>query len=135
MEMRRQAMIPIEHLMLITALLLGLSIVSSQISLRLSVPALLLFLLIGMLAGSDGPGQIYFDDAQLSQTLGVVALAFILFSGGLDTHWQSIRPVLLPGISLSTLGIFITAAVVGLIADTFLGFTLLEGMLLGAIVA
>jgi len=61
-------MIPIEHLMLITALLLGLSIVSSQISLRLSVPALLLFLLVGMLAGSDGPGQIYFDDAQLSQT-------------------------------------------------------------------
>lgn len=128
-------MIPIEHLMLITALLLGLSIVSSQISLRLSVPALLLFLLIGMLAGSDGPGGIYYDDARLSQTLGVVALAFILFSGGLDTHWQSIRPVLLPGISLSTLGIFITAAVVGLIADTFLGFTLLEGMLLGAIVA
>jgi cell volume regulation protein A len=128
-------MIAIEHLMLLVALLLGLSILASQLSLRLSVPALLLFLGIGMLAGSDGPGGIYFDDARLSQMLGVVALTFILFSGGLDTHWQSIRPVLVPGISLSTLGIVITALVVGVIADQFLGFTLLEGMLLGAIVA
>jgi len=88
-----------------------------------------------MLAGADGPGGIYFDDAHLAQSLGVVALALILFSGGLDTEWSSVRPVLLKGLALSTAGVLITAVLVGLFARVVLGFSLLEGILLGAIVS
>jgi cell volume regulation protein A len=88
-----------------------------------------------MLAGSDGPGGIYFDDASLAQSLGVVALALILFSGGLDTEWSSVRPVLWKGLALSTAGVLITALLVGLFARIVLGFSLLEGVLLGAIVS
>ena len=68
------------------------------------MPALLLFLGIGMLAGSEGLGGIYFDDAGLARAVGVVALALILFSGGLDTRWTSIRPVLGRGVLLATVG-------------------------------
>ncbi|MCX7670720.1 MAG: cation:proton antiporter, partial [Anaerolineae bacterium] len=83
---------PLEYLLLGAALLLLISVLASKASGRLGVPALLLFLLIGMLAGSDGPGGIYFDDPRLAGSLGVVALAFILFAGGLDTDWSRIRP-------------------------------------------
>src|SRR6185295_1976295 len=95
----------------------------------------LLFIVLGMLAGSDGPGGIPFDDAHLAQSLGVVALALILFSGGLDTEWASVRPVLGKGLALSTVGVLITAILVGLFAKVVLGFSLLEGVLLGAIVS
>ena len=71
----------------------------------------------------------------LAQSVGVVALAFILFSGGLDTPWQDVRPVLKQGLALSTLGVTLTAVCVGWFAATFLGFTLPEGVLLGAIIA
>ena len=94
-------MVAIEHILLGAALLLLLSVIASKISRSLGVPALLLFLLIGMLAGSDGPGGIYFDDARLAQSLGVVALALILFSGGLDTEWSTVRPVIGHGLALS----------------------------------
>ncbi len=79
-------------------------------------------ILIGMLAGSEGPGGIHFDDPWLAQSLGVVALAFILFSGGLDTSWSSVRPVAWRGLVLSTLGVFITSALVGLFAAFVLEF-------------
>ncbi len=129
------AMIPIDHMLLGAAVLLFLSILASKVSGKLGVPALVLFLVTGMLAGSDGPGGIYFDDPHLSQMMGVVALAFILFAGGLDTNWQSVRSVLWKGLALSTLGVLITALLVGLLAVKLLGFTLREGMLLGAIVS
>lgn len=126
---------PLELLLLGTALLLLISILASKASERLGVPALLLFLVIGMLAGSDGPGGIYFDDPRLAGSLGVVALVFILFAGGLDTDWARIRPVLAQGAALSTLGVLLTAGLMGLFAVTVLGFTPLQGLLLGAIVS
>jgi cell volume regulation protein A len=78
--------------MLIASVLLIAS-AASKVS-RLGVPALLLFLAIGMLAGSEGPGGIAFDNPLTAQSLGIVALALILFGGGLDTQWQDVRPVL-----------------------------------------
>lgn len=127
--------VPIEYLLLGAAALLLVSILASKASGKLGVPALVLFLVIGMLAGSDGPGGIYFDDPWLAQALGVVALVFILFAGGLDTEWQRIRPVLAHGMALSTLGVLLTALLMGGFAVLVLGFTPLQGLLLGAIVS
>jgi cell volume regulation protein A len=110
-------------------------VIASKASARLGVPALVLFLAIGMLAGSDGPWGIYFDDPWLAQFLGVVALAFILFAGGLDINWQSVRRVFWSGIALSTIGIVITALLVAWFATVVLGFSLFEGLLLGAVVS
>lgn len=126
---------PIEYALLGAALLLLVSIISSKISGKLGIPVLLLFLIVGMLAGSEGPGGIYFDNAWIAQFLGVVALVFILFAGGLDTDWKSVRPVLGMGLSLATVGVLISAALVGLLAGFALGFSPLEGLLLGAIVS
>jgi cell volume regulation protein A len=124
-----------ENILLIGSLLLFISIIASKTSFRLGIPTLILFLIVGMLAGSDGPGGIYFNDAASAQFLGVVALTFILFSGGLDTRIESIKPVLRDGISLSTIGVLITALLVGVFASYLLGFTIPEGILLGAIVS
>lgn len=128
-------MILIEHLLFGAALLLFLSIFASKIAARAGIPALLLFLALGMLAGSDGILGIYFDYPALAQAIGVVALIFILFSGGLDTQWRDIRPVLPHGIALATLGVSITAIAVGWFSTTFLGFSWAEGILLGAIIS
>ncbi|MFZ5997394.1 MAG: potassium/proton antiporter [Nitrospirota bacterium] len=124
-----------EYILLGAAVLLLLSIFASKASGRLGVPSLLLFLIVGMLAGSDGPGGIHFDDPYLTQLLSVVALSFIIFSGGLDANWTDIRPVLWQGVALSTVGVFITAVLVGWFAASILNFTLLEGLLLGATVS
>jgi cell volume regulation protein A len=120
---------------LIGAGILLLSVFASKISDRFGIPALLLFLVLGMLAGSDGPGGIYFDDPALAQLIGVVALALILFSGGLDTEWARVRVVLKEGLLLATLGVLITALTVGLFARPLLGFSIAEALLLGAIVS
>jgi cell volume regulation protein A len=125
----------IEYLLLGASGLLLLSVIASKASGRLGVPALLLFLAIGMLAGSDGLGGIHFDNPWLAQSLGVVALAFILFAGGLDTEWLSVRSQLGKGVALSTLGVAITAGLVGLFATTVVGLSWLEGLLVGAIVS
>jgi len=92
-ELHIGASMPIEQIMLIAAALLGLSVLASKAAGVLGIPALVLFLVIGMLAGSDGPGGLYFVDAHLTQVVGVTALAFILFSGGLDTAWPRVRPL------------------------------------------
>ncbi|MEM4723538.1 MAG: cation:proton antiporter, partial [Candidatus Hadarchaeum sp.] len=125
----------IEQLLLIVAGLLALSVLASKASSVLGVPSLVLFLVIGMLAGSEGVGGIYFDDTQLAQSVGVVALIFILFSGGLDTSWSEVRPVVRHGLSLATVGVLITALAVGLFATVALGFSLLEGLLFGAVIS
>lgn len=127
--------ISFEFILIIAAGLLLISVLVSKISDRSGIPALLLFLGIGMLAGSDGFGGIYFDDPALTQFIGIVALNLILFAGGLDTQWKDVRPVLKYGVILSTLGVFITALIVGITAQYLLGFTLLQGLLLGAIVS
>ena len=103
----------LELLLVLACVLVLLSILASKVSRRSGVPAFLLFLAIGMLAGSEGLGGVYFDDAGLARSVGVVALALILFSGGLDTRWASIRPVLGRGIVLATAGTLVTAGLVG----------------------
>jgi cell volume regulation protein A len=124
----------VEVLIAAAVLLLG-SVLASRLSSRVGVPALLLFLAIGMLAGSDGPGGIPFDNPPLAQALGVVALAFILFAGGIDTRWSEVRPVVGPALGLSTLGVLLTAGATGWVASAILGVPLLQGFLLGAIVS
>ena len=125
----------IAHLVLAASALLLLAVLSGRVAGRIGIPPLLLFLLIGMLAGSDGPGGIYFDDAWVTQLVGTLALALILFAGGLETHWRQVRPALWPAISLSTIGVLITAALVAWFSTVVLGFSWLEGLLLGAIVS
>lgn len=124
-----------EYLILGAAFLLVQSIIASKISSRFGIPALLLFMGVGMLAGVDGLGGIAFDNAWLAKSLGVVALAYILFSGGLDTDAVSVRHVIRRGVSLATLGVLLTAGLVGAFAHRVLGFPLLEGLLLGAVVS
>lgn len=124
-----------ENILFLGSILLFISIVASKTSFRLGVPTLILFLVVGMLAGSDGPGGIYFNDPKIAQFLGVVALTFILFSGGLDTKWESVKPVLWQGLSLSTIGVLITALLIGVFAAYVLDWTLAQGLLLGAIVS
>ncbi|HPP61737.1 MAG: potassium/proton antiporter [Anaerolineae bacterium CFX3] len=125
-----------DNYMLIGAsVILLISVLVSKIADRFGVPVLLLFLILGMLAGSDGLGGIYFDDPALAQIVGVIALILILFFGGLSTEWNQIRPVLKEGLLLSTLGVFITALIVGLFAGALLGLSLVEGLLLGSIVS
>ncbi len=128
-------MIPVEYILLIGSLLIIVSIGIARLSENLGVPTLLLFLGIGMLAGSEGPGGIYFDDAHISQSVGVIALVFILFAGGLDTKWSEVKPVFRQATILSTLGVFLTAMAVGLFASYALKFSLLTGLLLGAVVS
>ena len=128
-------MIAVEYVLLGGSILLLLSIVSTKLAERFSVPALLLFLLLGILAGSEGVGGIYFNDPWLAQLIGTLALVFIIFLGGIDATWKEIRPVLLPGVILSSLGVVLTAAILGWAAVIILKFSLWEGLLLGAIVS
>ncbi|HST04306.1 MAG TPA: cation:proton antiporter, partial [Chloroflexia bacterium] len=123
--------VTIESVLLGASILLLVSIASSKISSKLGIPALLLFLVVGMLAGSEGPGGFYFDNAQFAQSLGVLALVFILFAGGLDTNWTSVRPVLGMGLALATIGVLISGGLVGIFAVFVLGFSPLAGLLLG----
>jgi len=125
----------IENILLIGSLLLFIGIIVGKTSYRYGVPALLLFLAVGMLAGSEGIGGIYFDNPQISQFIGIVSLNFILFSGGLDTNWKSIKPVLWQGITLSSLGVLLTSVSIGLLVWLITDFSIYEGLLLGAIVS
>jgi len=125
----------IEYVLLAASALLLLAVVAGMASDRVGIPPLLVFLAIGMLAGSDGPGGIYFDDAWLAQLVGVIALTLILFASGLATHWPEVRPVLWPALSLATLGVLLTAIAVGWFVTLTLGFSWIEGVLLGAIVS
>lgn len=99
------------------------------------MPGLLIFLALGMLAGSEGVGGIHFDDARLARTLGTIALVLILFEGGLTAGWSEIRPVLGTAASLATIGTAITALIAGFAAKLFFGLGTLEGMLVGAAIA
>lgn len=125
----------IEQNMLIAALLLIVSVFATRISGRLGVPALVLFLAIGMAAGSEGLGGIYFDDARLTQQVGTVALAYILFSGGLDTRLKRARPVIARGVVLATAGVVLTMLLMAVFAVYVLQFSWQQGLLLGAVVS
>jgi len=128
-------MLDLNAFLLVGAILVLVSIAITRLSDNMGVPALVLFLAIGMLAGSEGPGGIYFDSAHLSQNVGIVALIFILFAGGLDTDWASVRPVLWKAVNLATAGVVITAGVVALFAVYVLDLPVLQGLLLGAIIS
>ncbi len=127
--------ISIEDIILTGALLLLLSIVAGKRAYDFGVPTLLVFLGIGMLAGSEGIGGIAFDSPFIAQFVGVVCLNFILFSGGLDTNWKSVKPILSQGLMLSTFGVLLTAVSLGFFIFWLTDFTIYESMLLGSIVS
>lgn len=122
------------HLIFIGASLALLCILASIVSRKLGAPILLVFLILGMLAGEDGPGGIAFNDFGLAFLLGNLALAIIILDGGLGTRIETFRVSLNPALSLATLGVVITASITGLAVYWILGLTLIESMLIGAIV-
>lgn len=124
-----------ENILLVGSLLLMISIIAGKTTYKFGVPTLLLFLLIGMLAGSEGLGGIYFDNPTLAQFIGIFSLNFILFSGGLDTHINTIKPVIKEGVALSTVGVLFTALSLGTFVYYITDFTLFESFLLGSIVS
>jgi len=122
-------------MVLVAGALLAAGLLASLVAGRLRVPGLLLFLGLGMLVGSDGFGWLDFADYDLARVVGVIALALILFEGGLASGWQEIRPVFLPAFSLATVGTLVTAMIVGTGATFLFDLTWLEGLLLGSIVS
>ncbi len=124
-----------ENILLVGSILLFVALFVGKTSSRFGVPILLLFLIIGMLAGSEGIGGIHFDDPKMAQFIGIIALNFILFSGGLDTDFKAIKPVLKHGLLLSSAGVLITAISIGIFVYLVTDFSLYEGILLGAIVS
>jgi cell volume regulation protein A len=117
------------------AILVMAGILSSLLALRFGAPLLLVFLLIGMLAGDSGPGQVSFDDVRTTYLVGSVALALILFDGGLRTKFQSIRTVLAPSMVLATIGVLLTALIAAPAAKYALDLNWTESLLVGAVVA
>lgn len=127
--------VTVDNVLLVISVLLIISVLAGKTSYKFGVPTLIFFLIIGMLAGSEGIGGIYFDNLQAAQFIGVFALNFILFSGGLDTSWKSIKPVVWQGVLLSTIGVFLTALTVGVFVWAITDFTIYEGLLLGSIIS
>src|SRR5918993_4882163 len=126
-------------LILVAGSLLALGIGATLLAGRLRVPGLVLFLLLGMAIGSDGLGLIDFGgsehDVELARTIGIIALSLILFEGGLAAGWSEIRPVLRGALSLATFGTLVTALVAGFLSHLLLDLSVLEGLLLGAVIA
>lgn len=124
----------VDRLILIGAVLLLFGIVSSKFSARLGLPTLVLFIAVGMLAGSEGLGGIAFENYALAHGVGTIALAVILFDGGLRTSVDSFRLAWKPSLALATFGVLLTAAITGWASTVILGLSPLEGLLLGSIV-
>lgn len=124
----------IDKLILLAGFLLLAGVVSSKLSLRLGLPVLVLFLGVGMLAGEAGIGGIAFDNAEVAHALGSLALAMILYDGGLQTQTAAVRAVWKPAALLATFGVLLTALVTGLVAYHILDLPLPVCLLLGAIV-
>lgn len=126
----------VEGILIIGSILVFLSIIASKVSNELGVPVLLIFLGISMLAGSDGIGGIQFDNAYAAQILGSITLSIILFSGGLETNREKIKPILIPGLILATIGVAITAILLGVCSYYIIDdFSMKESLLLGSLVA
>lgn len=127
-----------ENILLVGSIVLGAGIMIGKTSYRLGLPILLIFLLVGMAFGTDGLG-IEFSDMHTAQFIGMIALCIILFSGGMDTKYKSIRPVVVPGLILATSGVLLTAALTGLfvwwlsgMSWTNIHFAILPSLLLAA---
>ncbi|MBM7551216.1 potassium/proton antiporter [Thalassobacillus pellis] len=116
------------------ALLLIISVIVTKFSSRLGVPSLVLFIIVGMVVGSDGLKIIYFDNAEVAQIVGVIALVIILFEGGMLTKWDSIKPVVSPSVTLASLGVLLTSGIVALFAKLVLDISWMEAFLIGSIV-
>ena len=125
----------LEYFLLAVALMMVVSILSSKASSWMGVPSLLLFLGIGMIAGSEGPGGIEFSNFSLAFVIGSICLIFILFDGGMGTSWKQVKPIVGIGISYSTLGVLFTCLSVGAFCHYFLNLAWTESFLLGAIVS
>ncbi|MFL5926647.1 MAG: potassium/proton antiporter [Gaiellaceae bacterium] len=121
--------------MLAVGAVLAASVAIALGAAKTRLPALVAFLGLGMLLGSDGPGGIDFDDAALARSVGIVALVAILYEGGLSTSWRRLRPVAVPAILLSTVGVAITAAVTGAVAHQLFDLSWPESFLLGSVVS
>src|SRR3954463_16106268 len=122
-------------LLLVVGAVLAASIIVALIADRTGLPVLVAFLGLGMLLGSDGPGGIEFDDAELARKVGVVGLALILYEGGLQTSWRRLRRVVVPAALLSTVGVVVSAVLTGIAAYVLFDLSRLESILLGAVVA
>lgn len=118
----------------LVGIVLFLGVMLSPMSGRFGIPGLVFFLGIGMLLGSDVLGWIYFDNAEMARLLSSMALIIILFEGGLKTEWKQVRPIIVPSAILATAGVVLTAFLIGLAAYWALGLSLVESMLLGAII-
>ena len=120
---------------LLGSLLVLAGVLSSLLAMRFGAPLLLVFLLIGVMAGESGPGGLKFDDVGTAYTVGSIALALILFDGGVRTRFLAFRSVLAPAGTLATLGVLITAVVIAPIAHFALGVSWTEGLLVGSVIA
>jgi len=127
-------MVTLNTVVFFTGVLLLIGIVSSKFSARIGMPVLVLFLGVGMLAGSEGLGGIVFENYAFANSIGSIALAVILFDGGLRTSLQSVRSAWRPALALATVGVLLTSALTGLAAAWILNIPILQGMLLGGIV-
>ena len=121
--------------MMICGLVLLISITASKVLYKFGVPILLVFIVLGMLFGSDGIVGIYFANYSLTNELCSIALVLIMFYGGFGTNWNMAKPIAIPSILMSSLGVAITAGLTGLFCHLVIKTTLLEGVLIGAIVA
>ena len=122
-------------MLLLVGAILAASIVVALGATRTGLPVLVAFLGLGMLLGSDGPGGIEFDDAELAREVGVIGLALILYEGGLQTSWRRLRQVAAPAALLSTVGVVVSTLLTGVAAQVLFDVTWLEAMLLGAVVS
>jgi cell volume regulation protein A len=125
----------LETWLLSISVLITFSILIAKLSNNTGLPILILFLAVGMLAGSEGPGGIHFNSHEIAQSIGIISLIFILFSGGLETKWAEVRPIMWPAISLSTIGVFLTTLAVGVFVHFVFGISFKVSLLLGAVVS
>jgi len=128
-------LIAIDYLLLIGSVLVLISIVFAKLLDNIGLPTLLLFIGVGMLAGSEGFGGIYFDDPSLAQSIGIISLIFILFSGGLETNWTESKHIAIPAFTLATLGVLLTAIIIALFVMLIFDTTFLWGLLIGSIIS
>src|SRR5919106_2351157 len=123
------------ELILIGGALLAAGIAAALVANRVRFPGLILFLALGMLIGSEGPGGVEFDDAELTRTLGTIGLVLILFEGGLSAGWREIRPIVVSAVSLAVVGTVATAVIAGAAAIWLFDVGTLEGLILGSAIA
>lgn len=123
------------ELMIISGLVLIICITSTKVLYKFGVPILLIFIVLGMLFGSDGIVGIYFDNYDLASKVSSLGLVFIMFYGGFGTKWDMAKPIIYPSIFMSSFGVIITAGLVGLFCNLIIKTTFLEGLLIGSIVA